>query len=194
DTLGYNDGTGGSRVTYSTGVAVYRACQDAIAKLRPRAALLLEAKEEEVTYADGVFRAANGREIRTKEVIRQLNKTGGPIEATGISGRLQRAPAFSASLVDVEVDPETGKTRILRWTQFQDVGKAIHPSYVEGQLDRKSTRLNSSHVKISYAVFCLKKKKKNNHKTEKAGFNITFINTITAGGYRSAVIQPHSFF
>lgn len=134
DTLGYNDGTGGSRVTYSTGVAVYRACQDAIAKLRPRAALLLEAKEEEVTYADGVFRAANGREIRTKEVIRQLNKTGGPIEATGISGRLQRAPAFSASLVDVEVDPETGKTRILRWTQFQDVGKAIHPSYVEGQL------------------------------------------------------------
>ncbi len=133
DTLGYNDGTGGSRVTYSTGVAVYKACQDAIQKLKKRAAILLEVEEDEVEYEEGVFRAGD-KEIATKQVIAKLNQTGGPFEAQGVSGGLGRAPSFSASLVDLEVDPETGKIQIKRWTQFQDVGKAIHPSYAEGQL------------------------------------------------------------
>ena len=43
-------------------------------------------------------------------------------------------PAFAAHVVDVEVDPETGKVDILRYTASQDVGKAVHPSYVEGQI------------------------------------------------------------
>ena len=41
---------------------------------------------------------------------------------------------LAAHIVDVEVDRETGKVEILRYTAFQDVGKAIHPSYVEGQI------------------------------------------------------------
>jgi CO/xanthine dehydrogenase Mo-binding subunit len=43
-------------------------------------------------------------------------------------------PAFTTHVVDVEVDPETGKVDILRYTAAQDVGKAVHPSYVEGQI------------------------------------------------------------
>ncbi len=43
-------------------------------------------------------------------------------------------PGFATHVVDVEVDPETGKVTILRYTAVQDVGKAIHPSYVEGQI------------------------------------------------------------
>lgn len=133
--LGYNDGTGGSRVTYSTGVAVYRACHKAIEELKVRAARLLETNVEAITFAHGVFKdEASDRSIPINQVIRQLGKTGGPFQATGVSGGLGRAPAFGASLADVKVDPETGKVQILRWTQFQDVGKAIHPSYVEGQL------------------------------------------------------------
>ena len=42
--------------------------------------------------------------------------------------------AFAVHIVDVEVDPDTGKVDILRYTALQDVGKAVHPSYVEGQL------------------------------------------------------------
>src|SRR2546422_8119942 len=38
-------------------------------------------------------------------------------------------------------------------------GLKLHPDYVSAYIDRKSTRLNSSHGYISYAVFCLKKKK-----------------------------------
>ena len=42
--------------------------------------------------------------------------------------------SLSTHIVDVEVDPETGKVDILRYTTFTDVGKAVHPSYVEGQI------------------------------------------------------------
>ena len=63
-----------------------------------------------------------------------LNATGGPIvgsagvDPKGVGG------AFGVHIADVEVDPETGKIQILRYTAVQDVGKAIHPSYVEGQI------------------------------------------------------------
>jgi CO/xanthine dehydrogenase Mo-binding subunit len=46
----------------------------------------------------------------------------------------QYGPGFAAHIVDVEVDPETGKTQILRYTALQDVGKAIYPAYVESQI------------------------------------------------------------
>lgn len=133
--VGYNDGTGGSRTTYSTGVAVWRACQAAIEELKKRAARLLEVEPDQIVFERGDFRVAgDSRSVNVREVIKNLGRTGGPFEATGVSGRLKMAPAFGASLVDLAVDPETGKVTILRWTQFQDVGKAIHPSYVEGQL------------------------------------------------------------
>lgn len=133
--VGYNDGTGGSRTTYSTGVAVWRACQAAIEELKKRAARLLEVEPDQIVFERGDFRVAgDSRSVNVREVIKNLGRTGGPFEATGVSGRLKMAPAFGASLVDLAVDPETGKVTIFRWTQFQDVGKAIHPSYVEGQL------------------------------------------------------------
>ena len=43
-------------------------------------------------------------------------------------------PGFGTHICDVEVDPETGRVTVLRYTAIQDVGKAVHPSYVEGQL------------------------------------------------------------
>jgi len=133
--VGFNDGTGGSRTTYSTGVAVWKACQAAIAEFKRRAARMLEADVDQIVYERGEFKVAgSSRSVNVRDVIKALDSTGGPFEATGVSGGLKMAPAFGASLVDLAVDPETGKVTILRWTQFQDVGKAIHPSYVEGQL------------------------------------------------------------
>ena len=134
--VGFNDGTGGSRTTYSTGVAVWKACQNAIAEFKVRAARMLEVDAEEIVFEAGDFKVKSNpeRSVNIREVIRNLRRTGGHFEAVGVSGGLKMAPAFGASLVDLAVDPETGKVEILRWTQFQDVGKAIHPSYVEGQL------------------------------------------------------------
>ena len=60
--------------------------------------------------------------------------TGGPITGKGSVNAGGAGNAFAVHVVDVEVDPETGKVEILRFTAVQDVGKAIHPSYVEGQI------------------------------------------------------------
>lgn len=136
ESVGFNDGTGGSRTTYSTGVAVWKACQAAIEEFKVRAARMLEVDADAIVFEHGDFKVKDdpARFVNVREVIRNLRRTGGHFEATGVSGGLKMAPAFGASLVDLAVDPDTGKVTILRWTQFQDVGKAIHPSYVEGQL------------------------------------------------------------
>ena len=65
---------------------------------------------------------------------RAVRRTGGPIIVEGHVCRPRRRRAFGTHIVDVEVDPETGKVEILRYTAVQDVGTAIHPSYVEGQI------------------------------------------------------------
>ncbi|HEY8416897.1 MAG TPA: xanthine dehydrogenase family protein molybdopterin-binding subunit [Limnochordales bacterium] len=136
DTVGYNDVTGGSRTTYATGTACWRACQDAIAQLKVRAAQLLEADPEAVAFGGGEFWIWEEPQYRVslKEVVANLQKTGGPIVARGIVNKLPMAPAFGAHIVDVRVDRETGKVDILRYTAVQDAGKAIHPTNVEGQM------------------------------------------------------------
>ena len=63
-----------------------------------------------------------------------LNATGGPISGRGSVDPKGVGNAFSVNIVDVEVDPETGKVDILRYTALQDVGKAVHPDYVVGQI------------------------------------------------------------
>jgi CO/xanthine dehydrogenase Mo-binding subunit len=140
DSIGYTDVTAGSRVTFATGMAVYNAAQDALRQLKERVANLWELHPEDIEYRNGTFSAkmdgAPDKTTTLKEVARQFIRTGGPITGrSSIStGGAGVSPAFAVVLVDVEVDPGTGKTQILRATIAQDVGKAIHPSYVEGQM------------------------------------------------------------
>jgi CO/xanthine dehydrogenase Mo-binding subunit len=136
DSIGYTDVTGGSRVTFATGWAAYEAAQDVKRQMIERAAKIWGVPPEEVTFVEGVFQLSKDPEKRMsfKELAAQLSKTGGPVV-----GRATVAPrgvggAFATHIVDVEVDPETGKVQILRYTAVQDAGKAIHPSYVEGQM------------------------------------------------------------
>jgi CO/xanthine dehydrogenase Mo-binding subunit len=136
ESIGHTDMTGGSRVTFATGYAVYEAAQDAVNQLKQRAATLWKAKPEEVVYQDGsVSRTTNGNESMTlKELAGKLPRAGGPVTGRASVNPRGVGPAFATHVVDVEVDPETGKVDILRYTATQDVGKAVHPSYVEGQM------------------------------------------------------------
>jgi xanthine dehydrogenase molybdenum-binding subunit len=135
DSIGFTDGTGGSRVTLATGLAVYEAAHHALRQLKERAAKLLEKTPGEIEFNNGIF-AAKGiaTPLTLKEIADKLARTGGPIvglgtlDATGKVGN-----AFATVCVDVEVDPDTAKVQILRCTIAQDVGRAIHPSYAEGQ-------------------------------------------------------------
>ena len=136
--LGHNDTTEGSRGTFSSGMAAIFAARDAVEILKSRAAKMWQVPVEAVIWEDGHAKAVGAEHdnlppLSLKEIAAKAGNTGGPIaghhEAT-VDGA---GVSFASHIVDVEVDPETGKTQILRYTVVQDAGKAIHPDYVEGQ-------------------------------------------------------------
>jgi CO/xanthine dehydrogenase Mo-binding subunit len=128
--VGYNDVTGGSRTTFGTGWAVYEVGKKILAEMRQRAAEYWDVPVENVQVADGVF-VHNGDQMSFRELAGKLDT---PVTASASVHPQNYGPGFGVHIVDVEVDIETGKVEILRYTAAQDVGKAIHPSYVEGQL------------------------------------------------------------
>lgn len=134
DSVGYNDVTGGSRVTFATGWAAYEAALDIKRQLVERAAKIWDVDASSVTCKDAVFSGPGGKSLTLKQLAAELPKTGEPIIGRGSADPQCPGGAYATHLVDVEVDPETGKVDILRYTVSQDVGTAIHPSYVEGQM------------------------------------------------------------
>ncbi|MEX1095138.1 MAG: xanthine dehydrogenase family protein molybdopterin-binding subunit [Planctomycetales bacterium] len=134
DGIGYTDVTGGSRVTFATGIAAIEAARDIQRQLVERAALLWETQPEQVHYEDGGATGPGGKRLSFQELAATLNETGGPVIGRGTSSAANQGGAFGTHCVDVEVDPDTGKVQILRYTVAQDAGTAIHPSYVEGQM------------------------------------------------------------
>ncbi len=136
NSIGYTAVTGGSRTTYATGYAAYEAAQDVVQQMTARAAKLWDVDEANVQFADGEFSSINGKEeqISFRDLSARLGETGGPIVGRGTVNPAGAGGAFATHVVDLEVDVETGKVEILRYTATQDAGKAIHPSYVEGQI------------------------------------------------------------
>jgi len=136
DSVGYNDVTGGSRTTFASGHACYEAGLDLIRQLKQRAAKIWEAGVESVDYKDGTLSCSSDAEkqLTFAEIAGQMLKTGAPIVGSASVSPGGVGSAFSTQICDVEVDPETGKVKILRYTVVQDAGTAIHPAYVEGQM------------------------------------------------------------
>ena len=139
DSVGFTAVTGGSRTTFATGWAAYEAAQDVVRQLKERAAKLWETDAGSVQVERGVFRS-NGRSMGFPELAAKLDATGGPVVGRGAVNPRGVGGSFSGCIADVEVDPETGKVTILRFTAVQDAGKAIHPSYVEGQMQGGSVQ------------------------------------------------------
>lgn len=142
DTIGYTSNTGGSGVAYKSGWAAHDAANDIKDQLIKRASMIWEVPSKDIAYVDGALQHNSDPELRMtfKEIAAILPDTGGPVV-----GRANINPgglhgSYAANIVDVEVDPETGKVDILRYTAFQDAGKAIHPSYVEGQIQGGTTQ------------------------------------------------------
>ncbi|MCY4388740.1 MAG: xanthine dehydrogenase family protein molybdopterin-binding subunit [Desulfurellaceae bacterium] len=136
ESIGHTDMTGGSRVTFATGTAVYEAAQDVLKQLKERAAKSWKVDADKVVFQDGVFSCTeNGNEsLSLKELAGKLPRTGGPVAGRASVNPRGVGPGFATHVVDVAVDEETGKVDVLRYTAVQDVGKAVHPSYVEGQM------------------------------------------------------------
>ena len=136
DSIGYTSMTGGSGAAFKTGWASYEAAQDVKRQMIDRAALLWDRDASEVELDDGVFRHTSDPELSIgfAELAARAPETGGPVVGSANMDPAGAGSAFATHVVDIEVDPETGKIEILRYTASQDVGTAIHPSYVEGQI------------------------------------------------------------
>jgi len=135
-TIGHTDVTGGSRVTLATGKVVVEACRELTADMCRRAAKMWDCEVEDVEWVNGHAQHASGTEtpLSMAAIAAKAGRTGGPISTTYTENVRGAGAGFSTQLVDVEVDEETGQTKIVRYTTAQDAGKAIHPSYVEGQM------------------------------------------------------------
>jgi CO/xanthine dehydrogenase Mo-binding subunit len=134
--VGYCDLTGGSRTTYATGYAVIEACRDLIERLRERAAALWGVSEEQVEWRDGaaVMRDDDSHRLDIAELARLADRTAGPLSGQASVNLKEAAPSFAVNIADVEFDPETGASWVTRFTAAQDAGRAIHPDFVEGQM------------------------------------------------------------
>ena len=136
DSIGYTAISAGSSAVYKTGWASLEAARDLLSQLEARVALVWDVPLEEVVIIDGVFslRSDPEQQLTLNEIAARQNSTGGPLIGRAAGAWGGESPGFAVHIVDVQVDPETGKTDILRYTALQDPGIAIHPAYVEGQI------------------------------------------------------------
>ena len=136
--IGFSGLTGGSRVTFATGMAVVKAAEHVVDDLKRRAAQIWDCPIEQVQWHAGAATCLDGskghKPLSLKALAGRSAKTGGPISAEVSLNAQGAGPGFAVHLVDIELDPETGRSTVVRYTAAQDVGRAIHPSYVEGQI------------------------------------------------------------
>jgi CO/xanthine dehydrogenase Mo-binding subunit len=141
----YAGASGGSKVTYTVGAAVLRAAEAAREKLLAAASEELEISPADLEVVDGVVRAVGApeRSMTVQEVAARAQRFGGrhePIEGHGSSAQRKAAPAVAAHLAHVRVDRETGEVELLRHVIAQDVGRALNPALVEGQMRGGTTQ------------------------------------------------------
>ncbi len=136
--LGQNDVTDGSRVTFAVGLATIEAARAAKREMCKRAAQVWGIEADAVIWENGAVRPAGpnaGKHppMTLAEIAAIASNTGGPIAGHCEVNAEGAGVSFGTHIADIELDPETGTVRILRYTVFQDAGKAVHPDYVEGQ-------------------------------------------------------------
>jgi CO/xanthine dehydrogenase Mo-binding subunit len=135
----YAGATGGSKITYTVGAAVKAAAEDARRQVLVIAASHLEAGVDDLEIVDGQVRVRGvpDRAVAIAKLARMATEFGGkyePIFGRGASATTARAPGFAAHLCEVEVDRDTGAVRIVRHVVAQDVGRAVNPAAIEGQI------------------------------------------------------------
>ena len=135
DSVGFTAASGGSRTAFATGIAVIQAAHKIVDHLKAFAGRMWELPPEEIAFENGVF--VNPKDAEENKTFKQLAMMAfrqGAVTASASVNPGGVGVAYAGHIADVEVDPETGKITVLRYTTFQDVGRAVHPSYVEGQM------------------------------------------------------------
>ena len=137
--IGFSNLTGGSRVTFASAMVVTQAAEKVITQLRQRAAKIWKIDPDAITWDNGEAKPAGDNAgkfdpLSLAQLAARATETGGPIGAGASTNTAGAEGGFSTHICDVEVDRDTGRVWVTRYTAFQDVGRAIHPDYVEGQM------------------------------------------------------------
>ncbi len=143
--LGYNEMTDGSRGTFASSMSAIASVRKAIDEMIKRAAMMWDIPADQIEWREGHAHAtgksnANLAPLSIADIAARAGKTGGPIAGHTELNADGAGVSFATHICDVEVDPETGLTRVVRYTVIQDAGKAVHPTYVEGQFQGGATQ------------------------------------------------------
>ncbi|NMJ41661.1 xanthine dehydrogenase family protein molybdopterin-binding subunit [Roseomonas sp. JC162] len=138
-TIGFSNLTGGSRVTFASAMVATASTEKVIGQLKERAGKIWGIDAEAIKWEDGMALPAGDNAgkfppLSLKELAAKANEMGGPIGTQVQLNTTGADPGFATHCVDVEVDVDLGIVRVLRYTAAQDVGRALHPGYVEGQI------------------------------------------------------------
>ena len=139
DSMPYSGLSAGSKTIYTVGSAVLEAARDARNQVFTIAAEMLEASSEDMELRDGkvMVKGVPEKYITLQQIAANSMRFGAPYEPVygrGRSANRVSSPMFAAHLARVAVDPETGEVRVLDYIAAQDVGRAINPAEVEGQI------------------------------------------------------------
>ena len=132
----YDNGSGSSRVTHLTGHSVRIAAQDALNQAKRLAAFQFKVSENEVSYRAGLFKTSQADELSLLEVFAKAGKAKNVIIGLGnFIAEKSKSNCFSAQVAKVEVDVETGHVIVKQVVAVNDIGKAINPLAVKGQVE-----------------------------------------------------------
>jgi CO/xanthine dehydrogenase Mo-binding subunit len=139
DAAPYAGMSGGSKVTYTMGIAVEAAAQEARHQVMSIASTELEVSPDDLELVDGVVRVKGSPDtsLTLSQIATMSMSFGGkypPVSGHGKSAQQDKAPGFSAQLAHVKVDEDTGEVELKHLVIAQDVGKALNPALVEGQI------------------------------------------------------------
>jgi CO/xanthine dehydrogenase Mo-binding subunit len=139
DAMPYSGLSAGSKTTYTVGSAVLAAARDARKQVFTIAAEMLEASAEDMELRDGkvMVRGVPEKRVTLQQIAANSMGFGAlyePVYGRGRSANRVSSPASAAHLARVAVDPDTGEVRVLDYIAAQDVGRAINPAEVEGQI------------------------------------------------------------
>lgn len=143
ESVPYSVGSGGSVITFSVGTTVKRAAEDARRRILEVASEALGIDPEGLELRSGhvVVREDPNTSMALSEIANAgIRSPSGPIVGYGGFPNIRSTPVISAQILQVEVDPETGTVHVLRFANAQDVGRAINPMSVEGQMEGGSVQ------------------------------------------------------
>ncbi len=135
----YAGGVGGSKTTYTLGNAVIRAAEDARKQTLAIASEEFEVSAEDLEIVDGKVQVKGypDKSLSLGEIASKAMTFAGkydPVHGTGSQAITDRAPSFCAQIAEVEVDQETGEVKLINLAVVQEVGRALNPMAVEGQM------------------------------------------------------------